>query len=108
MMRGIDEMIALHAGLAGYLIGSISFARMVVGIRSPGEEVEGIQHAVEGSDYVFESSSISATAVRHSMGTRYGCLTGVLDVMKSLVPALVLKSWFPDQPYFVIDRKSVV
>ncbi len=38
----MDTGIAILAGVTGYLIGSISFARIVVGMRAPG--VEAIEH----------------------------------------------------------------
>ena len=36
--------IALLAGLTGYLIGSFSFARLLVRIRAPGADVSKIEH----------------------------------------------------------------
>lgn len=94
--------LAILAGATGYLIGSISFARLVVRIRAPEGDVSTIEHRVGGGRYSFESSSIGATAVRQQLGTRYGCLVGILDILKGLLPTLVFKLWRPDAPYYLI------
>jgi glycerol-3-phosphate acyltransferase PlsY len=100
--------IALLAGLAGYLIGSFSFARLLVRIRAPGADVSKIEHPVEGSSEVFESGSISATAVRFQLGARYGCLVAILDILKALVPTLLFKLWQPDAPYYLITATMMI
>jgi glycerol-3-phosphate acyltransferase PlsY len=94
--------MALLAGVTGYLIGSISFARLVVRIRAPRRDIPTIEHSVEGSSKIFESSSISATAIRLQLGARYGCLVGILDILKGLLPTLAFKLWQPDAPYYFI------
>lgn len=94
--------IALLAGVVGYLIGSFSFARLLIRIRAPGADVSKIEHAIEGSSEVFESGSISATAVRFQLGSRYGCLVAILDILKALVPTLLFKLWQPDAPYYLV------
>ncbi len=94
--------IAILAGVTGYLIGSISFARLVVRIRAPEGDVSTIKHHMGGGTETFESGSIGATAVRHQLGTRYGCLVGILDILKGLLPTLVFKLWQPDAAYYLI------
>ncbi len=100
--------VALLAGVTGYLIGSFSFARLLVRIRAPGTDVSKIEHAVEGSSEVFESGSISATAVRFQLGSRYGCLVAILDILKALVPTLLFKLWQPDAPYYLITATLLI
>ncbi|MFN2185528.1 MAG: glycerol-3-phosphate acyltransferase [Anaerolineae bacterium] len=100
--------IALLAGLTGYLIGSFSFARLLVRIRAPGADVSKIEHPVEGSSEVFESGSISATAVRFQLGARYGCLVAILDILKALVPTLLFKLLQPDAPYYLITATMMI
>jgi glycerol-3-phosphate acyltransferase PlsY len=100
--------IALLAGLTGYLIGSFSFARLLVRVRAPGAGVSKIKHPVEGSGEVFESGSISATAVRFQLGARYGCLVAILDIFKALVPTLLFRLWQPDAPYYLITATMMI
>lgn len=100
--------VALLAGVTGYLIGSFSFARLLVRIRASGKDVAKIEHAVEGSGHDFESGSISATAVRFQLGRRYGCLVAILDILKALVPTLFFKLWQPDAPYYLITATLTI
>jgi glycerol-3-phosphate acyltransferase PlsY len=100
--------IALFAGATGYLIGSFSFARLLVSLHAPGADVSRIEHDVEGSSEVFESGSISATAVRFQLGSRYGCLVAILDILKALVPTLLFRLWKPDAPYYLITATMTI
>ena len=94
--------LALLAAAVGYLLGSISFARVVTRLAAPGTDISVIREPVPHSDEVFETNSVSATAVRVHVGTRYGCLTAILDMAKVALPTLAFKLWQPDQPYFLI------
>ena len=40
--------------------------------------------------------------VRMQVGTRYGCLTAILDIAKVAIPALIFKLWQPETPYFLV------
>ena len=86
----------------GYLLGSISFARLVAGRAAPGHELSLIQLPIPNTDIVFESDSISASMVRMQVGTRFGCLTAILDMLKVALPTLAFLLLQPDQPYFLI------
>lgn len=94
--------IALLAAATGYLLGSISWARIVTRIVAPDADISLIREPVPNSDQVFETDSVSATAVRVHVGTRYGCLTAVLDMLKVALPTLAFKLWFPETPYFLL------
>jgi len=94
--------IALLAAAAGYLFGSISWARIITRLVAPGTDISMIREPVPHTDEVFESDSVSATTVRIHVGTRYGCLTAILDMLKVALPTLAFKLWLPDTPYFLI------
>lgn len=97
------------AGLAGYLIGSISFSRVLISIRAPKVDATStIEHKITGSDKVFVSSSTGATAARFQLGTRYGCLAAILDILKAIVPTLIFRLWMPDEPYYLIAATMVI
>lgn len=98
----MESWIAILAGLVGYLSGSISFARLVARRVAPEKELTVIRQPIENTDIVFESDSVSATMVRLEVGTRYGCLTAILDILKVALPALLFRLWQPEMPYFVI------
>ncbi|MFN2227517.1 MAG: glycerol-3-phosphate acyltransferase [Anaerolineae bacterium] len=94
--------IALLAMVSGYLLGSISFARLVTRVFAPEQDISRIELEVPGSDARFESDAISATSVRLHLGARYGCLTSILDILKATVPALAFRLWQPEQPYYLL------
>jgi len=92
-----DPAVALAAILAAYLLGSISFARIVAAIVKPGEDVTRVT-AVVGDGNEFTFTSVSATAVRLKVGRRWGILTGVLDMAKVALPVLAVTLAFPGDP----------
>ena len=94
----MDPAIALAALLIGYLAGSISFARIVAGVVRPGEDVTAV-HAVVGDGNEFTFTSVSATSVRVKVGRRWGILTGLLDMLKVVIPVLAFSLAFPGEPY---------
>jgi glycerol-3-phosphate acyltransferase PlsY len=97
----VDWRIALAAALVGYLLGSISFARLVARAVRPEADVTRIEVTLSSGE-VFVSGSVSASAARITMGRRYGCLTALLDMAKVAIPTLAFRLWAPDEPYFLI------
>jgi glycerol-3-phosphate acyltransferase PlsY len=96
------------AAACGYLIGSLSFARVMMRLFGSGGERQPIRRAVDGSDADFVSSSISATVVREQLGARYGCLTAILDACKAAVPALVFRVLMPGEPIYLIAATAAI
>jgi len=96
------------AAIVGYLLGSLSFARIVTRLAEPGGEVKPIDMQLSTGE-VFTSDMVSATAVRVSLGTRYGLLTGLLDALKVAVPAMVLRRLRPgDSSYVALAAGGVL
>ena len=95
-------MISFFIGFSGYLIGSISFARIVLRLFSPDPSVQKIQFNIPGTQANYQSTAVSATAINLQLGPRYGCLTSLLDMVKVGLPTLLLKVYFPLSPYHLI------
>ena len=93
---------AVGVAVAGYLIGSISFARIVAGRVIPEADLSSTSLTWGEDETGFDTDSVSATTVRHEAGTRWGCLTGVFDILKAAIPVAILHFAFPDEPYDVI------
>jgi len=104
----VNSLTALLAAVVGYLIGSISPARVITARVAPQQDITKL--VVEGVDGGgrFESDSVSSGSVRLHLGNRYGCLVGVLDILKGAIPTLILKWWLPDQPYHLLAAGMVV
>lgn len=93
----MDASLLIPA-IVGYLLGSVSFARLVAGRIDPSVDVSFIETTV-GDGNVIRSTSASATAVRIKVGRRWGLLTGFLDMAKVAIPVLACSLLFPDGPH---------
>lgn len=94
----VDFLIDLASILIGYLVGSVSFSRIVTGLVSPEADLQGTPAPVEGTDEKLHMSGISATSVRLRLGPRYGLLVSFLDMVKVAVPVGAFRFFFPDLP----------
>jgi len=90
------------AAAVGYLLGSLSFARLVTRVFAPDQEVTGVEYRVPGTDETVEVQAIHGTAVANRLGSKYGCLTALLDILKVALPALVFRLGYPGTRYFLI------
>ena len=98
----MDLTLAVVAAAVGYLLGCISFARVVARLIAPNKDVTHTEMSIPGTDATFQMHSVSATAVSIHLGPRYGCLTSLLDMLKVALPTALFRLAFPDQPYFLI------
>ncbi len=89
------------AVLAGYFTGSVSFARIVNYVITGSWHFTPFREKIPGSDEMFESDLVSATVVSKNLGTRYGCLVSLLDMVKVALPTLAFRFLFPGQPFFL-------
>lgn len=94
--------------VGGYLLGSVSFARIIARRVIPQEDLERMDLPIEGSDSSFRARAISATTIRVKAGPRYGCLTSTLDMLKAALPTLALRLLFPDSPYYLFAAAAAV
>jgi glycerol-3-phosphate acyltransferase PlsY len=99
----MDITIAALAAAGGYLIGSLSFARIVSALAGYGMKgPENVEARVEGMATSVRLDTVSATSVSIKAGPRLGFLTYVLDVLKVFIPVFILKKVFPGEPYYLI------
>lgn len=94
--------VAVGIGVAGYLVGSISMARLVTWLFARGHyQADKTDLHLDGSDRTLELKTVSATSVSAQLGSRLGFATYVLDLLKILVPALILKHTRTDSIFLV-------
>lgn len=87
--------------LGGYLIGSISMARIIKRLVAPDMKKLKTKAQLEGSDKTFDAGFISATTVSANLGSRWGFINMVLDLLKVAIPTMIVKYAYPEAPYFV-------
>lgn len=95
MDRAPRARAALLASVA-YLVGSIQVPRIVQRLR--GVEQPTAHFTLEwGDGHVMRFDSAGATTVEVTAGPALGVLTSLLDMSKSVVPALLLRRACPDR-----------
>jgi glycerol-3-phosphate acyltransferase PlsY len=98
----MDLPVVLLAFGLSYLLGSLSFGRIVTRIMRPGEKLEDVEMPWEGADETYKLESVGGNTVSMRLGARAGCIVGFLDIFKTFLPTLVFYLLYPDQPYFLV------
>lgn len=88
--------------VSGYLIGSVSFARIIYYLVTGKTKIEPFAEPVPHSDETFESDLVSATLVSKKLGERYGCATSIADMIKVAGPTLILLLLFPGKSFHLV------
>jgi acyl phosphate:glycerol-3-phosphate acyltransferase len=97
----LDPIIAFLSLLCSYLIGSVSFARIIVKLWTGGD-VTKFEVAIEGSDEKYKAISIGGNTVSSVLGPKGGMIVGILDILKIALPTFALKLLFPEQPAYAL------
>jgi glycerol-3-phosphate acyltransferase PlsY len=98
----MDPTISVITFVVSYLLGSISFARVVSRVMAPGADLDDVEFAVEGAEEGMRMTAMGGNTVSMKLGARAGCAVGFLDILKVFVPTLVFRLLYPDQYYFLI------
>lgn len=104
----MNPLIALISVLVGYLLGSISFARVIVKLVAPDQELTGIEMEIAGAKEQIHVEAFSGTAVASTIGDRWGGTTALLDILKAVVPTLAFRLLYPGQPYHLLAATTAL
>jgi len=97
-----NVLIWVAAAVAGYLIGSISFSRIIYAWQRPGESFPEMTVEIPGTEAVFRSNSSGATTIFDALGPKWGGITAVFDILKAVLPTLLMRLMYPDQLLFLL------
>lgn len=103
----------MHPGLAlalaafGYLVGSISFARIIGRRVVPGDDLSSTTLELPGGGTI-EYGGVSATAIGARTGPKWGIVVGVGDMAKAFIPTLVARLVWPDDSYHLVIAVTVM
>ena len=100
--------IAMIAAVAGYLVGSVSFARVISRFAGRGQDVEKAAISIPDEQKEMELTYVSSTSVGVQAGRRWGCLAAVLDILKAMLPALVFRLLYPQTALHMIAGAAAV
>ena len=92
---------AILSLVVSYLLGSVSFARLVVKSWT-GKDVAEFEVAVDGTDDKYKAVSIGGNTVSTVLGAKGGMTVGLLDILKVVIPTLTFKLIYPEQPAYML------
>jgi glycerol-3-phosphate acyltransferase PlsY len=81
--------------IVGYLFGSISFARIITRLISPGVDVAAMQVQLKDSSKTEDVGIVGANAASMALGPRWGLTIAVLDMLKVILPMLIARWMYP-------------
>ncbi|WP_422486482.1 glycerol-3-phosphate acyltransferase [Gudongella sp. DL1XJH-153] len=98
----------LITAAGGYLIGSISFARLVFAKLKPGQTPDLIRTPTTDGQAELVSHAVGATNVMIAFGPRWGMVVSLLDALKGFLPTLSLLLMFPEASYHLVVAIAVL
>lgn len=98
----MNPTLIAAAAVAGYLCGSISFARAVARLFAPDIDPSKVKLDIKNSDEKFEVGVTSATTLSMGGSPKLGFLTAVLDMLKVALPTLYFKTQYAGEYYFLV------
>jgi glycerol-3-phosphate acyltransferase PlsY len=106
-VTGRTALQALAVAGIGYLVGSVSFTRVVGRIARPDVPLDSAP--LSWRDGVgISSDDVSATTLEVKAGPRLGAIASVLDIAKAAVPVALLRRAAPDEPYHLVCAVAVM
>ena len=100
-------VLAALLAVPGYLIGSVSFARIVGRRIAPGADLSKNTLDLPG-DATIDYGGVSATSIAIRGGPKWGSFTGLLDMAKAFIPTLVVRLIWPDESYHLVVAVATI
>jgi glycerol-3-phosphate acyltransferase PlsY len=104
----MNSLLILIISVVGYLVGSISFTRIIGKIVIPNIDLERSTVKVEGTNEFFTFRSVSATTIRAQAGAKYGIIASVLDALKALIPIIIVSNLLNSEIYSFILSIAII
>lgn len=98
----MNIIIGIGCLIGGYLIGSLSFARIICRIKDKEGFKSDIEVPVKGTDMSYKVKARGATAASMKYGAKTGILVSIFDMLIIFIPTLILRILFPGEPYMFI------
>ncbi|TFG16690.1 MAG: glycerol-3-phosphate acyltransferase [Promethearchaeota archaeon] len=105
----MEFSIAIICALIGYLIGSVSFARIGLKLAGIKRDISELEIPVEGADETARVEIFGANAASMILGAKAGILIGIMDMLKAALPMIILRFiLYPTEHYYLIVWVSVL
>ena len=86
----------------GYLIGSISGARMIGARFAEGQDLSRTRVVLDGTGAAVNNRGVSASSLQARVGAPAGLRAGVIDILKAVIPTLAALLIWPGEPAYVL------
>lgn len=99
MSRRVSDRTAVVAGVAiGYLVGAVSFSKIVGERAAPGQDLYVTHIDVVETGTTVEFHGVTPTSVKEHAGGRAMTATIALEMAKAAIPTLVARRLLPGSP----------
>lgn len=98
----MDIRLFVLSGLVAYLLGAISFSRLITRLLAPDLNLEEVRLPNPDGSEGEPLLTVGATTAAMKLGPRVGCAIGLLDILKAFAPVLAIRLLYPDQYYFLV------
>jgi glycerol-3-phosphate acyltransferase PlsY len=99
----MEPLIFIASTLIGYLLGSISFARIGLRLAGADRNITELKIPVEGADDSARVEIFGANAASMILGVKGGIAIGVMDMLKAALPmALFRFVLYPTEQYYLV------
>ncbi len=92
----MNPLSTILAAISGYLLGSISFARLFFRWLAPDQDLEELEIPVTGEEPGQKVDIFGANAASMVLGPRLGIIIALCDMAKVAIPMIVYKVAFPE------------
>jgi len=98
----MNPILLFLVALVGYLLGSISFARLISRLVDPKADLRDITLPVQNSEEKMPMLAMGANTASIKYGPKVGCTAGLLDILKVFLPTLAVRLIYPAEPYYLV------
>ncbi|NSW52229.1 MAG: glycerol-3-phosphate acyltransferase [Anaerolineae bacterium] len=103
----MDVLLAIGSAMGGYLVGSISFARMITHLKKPDQDLSNVEIPYD-SGGGHHMAAIGATTASIVLGPKWGGIITLLDLFKAFLPTLAVRLLFPGEIYFLLTGGGAI
>ena len=89
-------------GVICYLLGSISFARLIPLIIDPKADISDVSLPLENSEERMPMLAMGANTASIKYGPKVGCSVGLLDILKVFLPTLAVRMLYQGEAYYLV------
>lgn len=104
----MNPYIFMLSLIACYLIGSVSFSRIITRKVSPETDLTKVNLKVPNQDAEIPLRTVGATTASIVVGAKIGWIIALLDILKGFLPTLTFRLLFPGTNYFLIFGLAVI